>query len=462
MPIFSRRQIQQMVDETRHLFGNDSVDDIIKSIESGDRQSIQKEWELYFIWLFSYFDITHEESYYALKIDDVIIPIYKFMTKFIKNDIVKMVKPDITIKYKGNTIVADICSLNIDSFKGRDLCLKIARNLDQQIRQIGFDRTDELFYWFKEDIKDAYKKGKRFPKVPADGKLTDLHKKLLTEWKIDGFPLNFQINADELNVEISNSKQPGDLKYRIHSPVALSYFDAKKNPVFNAVKGKYQKQLRFVSKNFVRGVFITDENYNELQYFSGNLFNNRVTAKQIISECFREFSIDFIVLSYGKRIKSNDHSFISAHDQGAPCVESQVFVNPQRGISPEVRELIYHLDGLVHETQREPYQAHSLLSQGALRYKRKRRRYAMQRVATKGQVTEISVSARLLADLLLGQISHEDIERSIDNTLVHVYRNALSNGDAVIDVKFEPGSILDDDDAVKIYLGPDPSRSRLE
>jgi hypothetical protein len=445
MPIFSRRTIQRMLNENAGFLAKGQLGRHVYLLNREDFQSLVAEWEVAVLNAFSKLGkVEHEPDLGGTaRLDLLFTPTH----------------------HPGVSIAADVATVSDEGYEEEnpvrdfyvELTSRIAKagipgngfNLTIQSRRppkFGENpkvmlppRGDFAREIFNADFRAFLRKVKEHPQQPA----------------------SYFVHTARTSLQLTYT--PGQRYFMSHYATYNRATSKKRNPVFNALKLKTQKQLKRVHYSGPKGIILCDGGSNMPNppgHYSSNFNYN---AEDAIKEFLRQNqSVDFVLMI--SSVWTEDGLHRPWEGRAARTVRVSVVGNKSFDSLPAaVRESMAALE------QHFPVPTNT--SAGARETLRYRYDSKESRPLAGGlrevNHNQIKLSANAVLALLAGAITQEEFFKAMGfkpwSDEPHAYRNSfeymLSKKMRIAGVQVEETEHDDDDTLVFNFDGPDPARS---
>lgn len=443
MAIFSRRTVQQMLNENAEFLTKDQLDEHVKRLNRKDFDALETEWEVAVLNAFSKLgNVQHEPDLGgAKKLDLLFVP----------------------HKDKEAHLVADVATVSDEGFEDESPVKTFEVELYSRITKAGLSGNG---FGLSIGSQKSGKWGEK-PKVllPPRG---EFNKEIFnSEFKsflnrIKQYPdqaHSHQILTATTSVMISYT--PGKDSSMSTWPAYTQAMSKRKNPVYNALKLKAQGQFKKITYDGPRGIILCDGGSDMVhgQPHSGFKFN--YNAIDAIKEFLRQNqSIDFVLMLSSVWINGGKYSPLP----GAPVRKIQATLVPNSSYTnlPEaLKDCLTGLEQHFHEPINTASGARETIRYG---YDPK----ALRPLA--GGIgwghNQIQITASAVIGLLAGRVTQEELFKALrfkpHDTRPHATRNLfeamLSQKMRIVEIQIEDTK---EDDSYLIFKfdGPDPAIS---
>lgn len=434
MPIFSRRRLQEMLNDIRPLLAakKKEADLLGRLRDKKPEQVLGAEMELALLWgVKQVADIEVEPSLpYSAR-----IPEGYSKTLF------------------GVPSYIEITTLSDGDLSGEKDMQRAAQKITTFANSVKKGAGNFFHYSFQE--VSGWKEGKYFRHrcISSDFDLDDTMLAQLRAWipthKVSD---RVRIQNDKIDViiEVKPSKQKEGFNYWCTLP-PLAY-DIVDNPLYKRLKDK-EKQLSGVPDNSNKVIFLADAGSNLLRRLTQkDPLNLYKSGQEIINKFMEESSIDMIFVFSPKRESSFNPALESLNWQ-----VSFFSKNNDKVLLGKLNELLI----LMPAPRFEGYQARSIQKQGAFT-PLARGWYLGTEVTTGKDKLTMKISARALQEYLAGTISQEEFERQISSGDKNLFKLWLMQGHTISDAGFEKAGVDEDDDLMVFSFQKDSAASLLE
>ena len=425
MGIFSRRNIQRMIDENSSFMTHCQLSDAVQRLNSNDFQSLDTEWELAVLNAFSKVGrIQHEVNHGGAT------------------------NPDIFFTSKdGNSFVADITTVSDEGFEKQNPVEYLQIELQERIRKVL--PTAGGFHLRIERLKTSRVDDSTQVAIPNRGDFAKdifnsdfrsflgnikLHPSLPHEFKIDTATTKVCVSYTPGGSDIFSSNMPAYTKAR----------KPTNNPVFNSLKSKHRQLSRSGYKG-TRAVILCDAGSDMFQGGFKSPWQPEYHAEDIVRWYLgRNHSIDFVLILRADWLKRK------AFDPGPARYVSVTICGNRNydGLPESIRNAIYDLMSHFPEPHNTATGARKSIRN---RFDPKTFRATSGGLRMTGN--SISVSSNSILALMAGHITHAEFMESIGNTVGkpaeiprNVFASKIAAGLRIGKISVEERSGSDDDD----------------
>lgn len=440
MPLFTRRRLQNMLDELSERADHSKLVDIRSRLESKRvEQALPAEMELGVLWALSRLgELEVEPEWFGAR------------------------QPDAYTEslFPGVPSAVEVTAISDARLSQEDEMRRIAAQLSEFASSVRRGSGRHLHFTFGVEGAYTAKGYVRRRTIDHDFVPSDETKATLRNWLLQATPrptLLITQGNTHLAVEWHEVKQ--SRMYNFFSSMPAEAYDLEDNPLFDALAEK-KKQLSIPSFEGLRCVLVADAGATMLRDLNPTMRSpGSVSGSQVIRHFLQKAdgAVDaVIVLAPGRK----PHGF-HATSERRPW-RADLFVRP--GVSLDRRGI----DALVSHLPRprfEGYQARSLQLQAAYKHDARGWYLGTRMTSTRTAMT-IRVSARALLDLLAGRITVEQFQHftGLEHkpSQPNIFAHRLSQGDTLADIQIEPGGVDEDDDWLVVHFKHDPAAAPLK
>jgi hypothetical protein len=444
MAIFTRRQLQMMLNELGPWLAPSKVRDLINRLERTDPdQAVPAEYEMSLAWAITKLaDLTFEPSVGAKAPD------------FLSNEL-----------FPAHAAIIEVAAISDDGLSGESAMERTANIISGFADSVRKRASNNLHYTFYETsgYRPAQRKAGQlwstseyFRRRLASRKfkLSPAHESQLRSWLKDWppkHPLRISGEDTELSISWKEWVHPNS---RVFSSMPSLTHSLTDNPVFRRLKEKERDQLRDVPPGTLRCIFLGDAGCRLLREPHTRDPTNRVVCgKDIIFHFLQDSTVDLVAIFSPRRRLENTGNL----RDNPRLWHSYVFDLKERPAG--FHDNVLRLHTLLPSPYLHGYQARSWLQQGML--SKDRGQYMPLIIGSGPNGVTARLSARALMDLIAGRITPEQFERSALGGK-NLFELWLTKGYAIRDVTFESSGDDRDDDRIVFRLEPDPSSSPLK
>jgi hypothetical protein len=441
MPIFGRRQLQQMLNELGPWLVRSKAIDMLKRLENlSPDQAVPAEFELALDWAVT--------KMARLEID-----------RPAGNRTPDIYSPDLL---PSGPVSIDVAAISDALLSGEAFMRRAARIINQACDSIQKGSSDHLHYTFGERsqyLRDESCRS-RFDRrrlITRSFQMDSQLRNALAGWlRNKGSQKPLYWNGKDINVTITwrENSVPPQLNTFCTMP-SLAY-DLRENPVYQVLKSKAD-QLRNVPNGTHRGVFLGDAGcqlFNDI--YRVDRVNHTFSGQQVIEAFLSdESSIYFVAVFSVKRAKDGGSWGSSKNSRIWYLYVFKQNRFPQKiDLSPleRLREVLLppYLSG---------YEARSWHEQG-LFSPQGRGQYLSTTISVGKESMTVRISARAVQELLAGRLTTEEFENWTLRR-PNPFEQLLAHGQTISSVNFVPKDINADDDYLVFTFKNDPAASAL-
>ena len=363
----------------------------------------------------------------------------------------------------GRNVAIEIAAPNDNSISAEGPMDRVAQAIsacaDRVLKGVG----ERLYFKFGET--SGYQSGvyRRKVLVPKKFAVCAAHEALIRNWIKSGryTKADLAIRTPELHLDIEFRKHRQIRFHNIWTSMPPETHSATDNPLYQLLRRK-ASQLKRTKAGVLRVILLADAGSTLLNRLGSvgevDPTRRRVSGREIISKFVEDNpnKVDAVVVFSPRREQ------LSMGLRANPRWAVFVFVRE------EIDGFLSGLDKLAKQLplpRFEGYQARSLFRQGAydtsangwylgLHYK--------GGIGMNGK-SEVSISARLLLDLLAGRISEQQFRYYLGDKpdKPSMFKNWLDRGKTISDVTMKPRSLDEDDDHIGLHFSDDAAARAL-
>jgi hypothetical protein len=439
MPIFTRRQLQQMFNELGPRLAPGKATDLLKRLEHiNPNQAIPAEFELALSWAVSKTALLEIDRPMGNRTPDIYSPNL----------------------LSSAPISIDVAAISDVSLSGEAFMRRAAKIINLTCDQIVKGSSAHLHYDFKERsgyIRDDQGRAKfsRRRQVTESFKMEPKLRTSLADW-LTSEPTRrpLRLTTKNIDVVITWRGYVHPLLNTFCTMPSLAY-DLRENPLYQVLKSK-SDQLRKVPNGVYRGIFLGDAGcqlFNNIDRV--DRVNHTYSGQQIIEEFLAcENTVDFVAVFSVKRAKEN-----SWHAAKNPRLW-YLYLFEQK-TPPDRLDLgpILRLRDLLPVPYVTGYEARLRHEQGMFSPEA-RGRYLPTSMSTGRQSMTVRISARALQELMAGRLRAEQFENWAAGC-PNPFEQHLALGWIISSVSFEPKDTVADDDYLTFTFKEDPAAAAL-
>jgi hypothetical protein len=431
MPIFSRRRLQNMIDDLRPLLETKKTNDILARLSAKKpEQGLAAEMELALLWGIQ--KITNIEIEPAL-------PTSK--------------RPEaLSVGLFDNPSYIEITTLSDGRLSGEESMQRATHKITDYTNTIRKGCGNYLVFTFNEISFWEDNIFKRERRITDDFELDQPLKDRISAWiKISPDsqtqPLLLQNNDIDVLIEYKTHRQKQG--FNVFSSLPPLAYDIEDNPLYARLKEKTD-QLSGVPDGALKVIFVADGGSKLLrQLHQKDPLNRYKSGADIIQRFIDKSSIDAVCV------------FSPLRQRSLPLNSDRLYWRLSL-FCPSARPLdgdkLKKLAEILPNPRLEGYQARSLYKQGM--FNPTANGWYLSTEIRTGNPLIMKISARLLQEYLAGKVSKDEFERLVFGEK-NPFGQWLQQGHTISNVKFENAGIDEDDDYVIFEFMPNPSASCL-
>jgi hypothetical protein len=438
MPIFGRRQLQQMLNELGPWLDRGKAKDLLNRLENErPNQSLPAEYELSISWAVSKIATLEIDHPAGSRTPDIYSP-----------DLLTC-----------GPVIADIAALDDFTLSGSDTMRRACNIINAEADRLLNGSSSHLHFTFRE--KSGYERAKhgrtqffRRRLVHRNFELDADLRRALRDWLANGRPNQpLSWNSPVISVLIEWREFVHPLSNYFCTMPSLAYH-LKENPLYAVLRLK-SKQLRGARDGIRRMVFLGDAGCGLLRDLrpirsSPETFSGGQIIHRFLQDCPE---IDFVQVVSAKRERSAWAS------QTTRLWNSHVFTQP-RGIKDGDTERLKLLVDKMLPPNLSGYAAYSWHEQRMCEANALGK-YVPTQMSFGRERMNLRISARAVQELIAGRLSPERFRTwtfGDDNPV----RRELDAGRTISSVRFEPQGIGEDDDYLVFEFRDDPAARGLQ
>jgi len=438
MPIFGRRQLQQMLDELGPWLDSGKAKDLLNRLENvRPNQSLPAEYELSISWAVSKIATLEIDRAAGSRTPDIY-------------------SPDL---FTGGPVVADVAAVDDFTLSGSDTMRRACNIINAEADRLLDGSSRHLHFTFRE--KTGYERSQRGRReffrrrlVRRDFQLDADLSRALRDWLAKGRPSQpLSWNSPAISVLIEWREFVHPLSNYFCTMPSLAYH-VRENPLYAVLRLK-SKQLRSVPDGVRRLVFLGDAGCGLLRDLRPiGLSPETFSGGQIILRFLQDYpEIDFVLVVSAKRERSASAS------QATRTWNSHIFTQTSGIADSDVERLNLLMDKMLPPNL-SGYTAYSWHEQ-RMSEANALGKYVPTQMVIGRERMNLRISARAVQELMAGRISPEKFRNwtfGDDNPM----RRQLDAGRTISSVRFEPQGAGEDDDYLVFEFRDDPAARGLQ
>jgi hypothetical protein len=438
MPIFGRRQLQQMLDELGPWLDRGKAKDLLNRLENVmPDQSLPAEYELSISWAVSKIATLEIDRPAGSRTPDIY-------------------SPDLLT---GGPIMADVAAVDDFTLSGSDTMRRARNIINAEADRLLDGSSSHLHFTFRE--KSGYEGSQRgrskfFRRrlVRRDFQLDADLSRALRDWLANGRPTQpLSWNSAAISVLIEWREFVHPLSNYFCTMPSLAY-DVKKNPLYAALRSK-SKQLRGAPDKVRRLVFLGDAGCGLLRGLRPiGVSQETFSGGQIILKFLQDYpEIDLVLVASAKRERSASAS------QTTRTWNRHIFTQTRGIADGDVERLNLLMDKMLPPNL-SGYSAYSWHEQGMCEANALGK-YVPTQMSIGRERMHLRISARAVQELIAGRVSPE-MFRTWTFGNDSLMRRELDAGRTISSVHFEPQGNGEDDDYLVFEFSDDPAARGLQ
>lgn len=443
MPIFSRRRLQQMLDDLSTYLDQQKALDLVKRLESKKvDQALPGEMELAILWgIANTGDIVIEPEWWGDSrrpdaVSETVVP--------------------------GTQVAVEIAAATDNSISPEEAMDRVALPIVDFCNRLSKGLGNHLYFRFGETEKRI--EGKKFRQVlaPPDFHLSEDLSKQLMEWvRQNQFKLEkITLNEPGLLVEVEWRRYRQIRYHNIWTSLPPQAYSLEENPLYELLHRK-AGQLSAAATGTVRIIVVADVGSTLLNRMGGigkdDLGRRNFSAQQII------------------------HRFVQSHGRK---IDGVVALSPRKELKMGRSERRWEAQGFFTDSGENAcaalvkilkalppprfagYQARSLFRQGCFSPNAKGWYLGMSMESkirdvsnpNSGREESVRISARLLLDLMAGRITESQFRYYLGerNSEKNLFSDWLRKGLTISGVELTPRKSDEEDDHIILHFNDDP------
>lgn len=433
MSIFSRRRLQAMLNDLGPLLTAQKANDLVARLEhKRTEQAIATEYELAMSWAVSRnFSTEIEPDLFGSRPDLVATDLFSRPT------------------------VIEVTALSDVGFSGENDMRRAANILTAAANRIKKGSGKHLYFTFPEHRVMRKGKSMRERRVTADFALSNALEQLLAGWLVGAGPgARLQLEDQTIGVVVEWKPYVHPL-FNFFSSMPAIADDLEDNVLFKALKSKAKGQLKEISGDYLRCVFVCDAGCRLLDAgFRTTRRGFEFSGEEIIYHFLKRKDVDIICVFAVSPWQPRNYSAKPRH--WVVNARSQVPLTPAE--DDQLRRICAslprpHLSG---------YQARSRHLQGMFRPDGKGQ-YLGTTTSTSGVFgpVKFKMSVRALQEYLAGRLDQKYFSDIIGGEKPNQFAHLLDTGYQISAARIEPGGLDEDDDQIELTFSFDPAASKL-
>jgi len=430
MPVYARRRLQAMLDDLAPLLLQPKANDLLARLEHKNvKDALAAEVELGLLWSI--------QQVADLEIDPVL-----------KNS---ASRPDALSQklFGSGPAVIEITALSDDTFSGENEMERAANIICQFSSRVRKGSGAHLYFQFFEvsyHDKGRYNRKRRI--TPDFALAPELKETLLTWLQAPDWPNPHTIRLTDSQIDVVIQwKQYVHPHGRTFSTMPAVAYHAEDNPVFKALKRK-ERQLSGAPDGSLKCIFLGDAGcrmLRELKPFGVQ----EVCGEQVIKHFLSRSSIDLV------GVFSPYRSFQVFQAPGSRSPQWRVSLFTRTAVPGEADcTLIQKMVAGMPRPQLEGYQARSWHQQGMFNPQGKGIYLGCKMTSKRGSLS-ISISSRMVLELLAGRITQEQFQNFAFGKHQNQFDHQFKRGMTIQSARLEKGGLDEDDDYLVFDMEPD-------
>jgi hypothetical protein len=431
MPVYARRRLQAMLDDLAPFLSQPKANDLLARLEHKNaKDALAAEVELGLLWSI--------QQVADLEID----PVLRDSTS----------RPDAfsekLFRSAGPALI-EITALSDDTFSGENDMERAANIICQFSNSVRKGSGAHLYFQFRE--VSYYDSGRyhRKRRITSNFALTSELKEALRIWlRARDWPNPDTIHLADSQIDVVIQwKKYVHSQSRTFSTMPAVAYHAEDNPVFKALKRK-ERQLSGAPDGTLKCIFLGDAGcgmLRELKPFGVQ----EISGQQVITHFLSRSSIDVV------GVFSPYRSFQVFQAPGSRSPQWRVSLFTRTAIPGEADcALVQKMVAEMPRPQLEGYQARSWHQQGMFDPQGKGI-YLGCKMTSKSGALSISISSRMVLELLAGRITQEQFQNFAFGKNQNQFDHQFRRGMTIQAARLEKGGLDEDDDYLVFDMEPD-------
>jgi hypothetical protein len=439
MPIFGRRQLQQMLNDLGPWLTPHKAKELRNRLENPNPDhAVAAEYELALLRAVSKVASLEIDRKMGRKTPDIF-----------SEDLLP-----------GRPIAADVAAVSDASLSGETLMRTAAKIINGVCDEITQNASRHLHYTFQETsgytIENGRSKFTRSRSIDRLFRKDSALSEVLKGWLSDGPPTQpLHWKSKHIDVVISWRDYVHPQTNTFSSMPSLAY-DLRKNPLYAVLKRKADEQLCQVPSGVQRAIFLGDAGCNLLRNIKQKDPTGRFFSGQQIIQTFLldEETIDLVLVFTPQRVSR------SVHDISSSVRVWSTHVFDRRAQTPGIEaDRLFSLRDNLPAPYLESSQARSWHEQGMCMPQSRGHSLPTKMSIGRNSMT-VKLSARALQELMAGRLTSQQFE-SLIRGKGNPFEVQLAKGRTISRIDFEPRGLADDDDYIVIEFDDDPAAATL-
>jgi hypothetical protein len=440
MPIFGKRQTQQMLNELGPWLVPGKATDLLKRLENANpNKAIPAEFELALSWA-----VTKTAG---LEID-----------RPMGNKTPDIYSPDLLSDAPASI---DVAAISDAALSGQAFMRRAAKIINSICDQILNGASTHLHYAFQERsgyVRDDHGRA-RFDRRRRVTEFFQMEPQLntsLREWLENAPPKQpLRLTSKDIDVVITWRESVHPLLNTFCTMPSLAY-DLRNNPLYEVLQKKSSKQLQMVPVGVHRGIFLGDAGcqlFNNIDRVDGvkHTYSGRQVIEAFLAD---ENTIDFVAVFSVRRAKEG-----SGDSSNNPRIWDFYLFDQKKASDKLDLSRLKHLRDALPAPHLSGYEARSWHEQGMFS-PQARGQYLPPSMSTGQQSMTVRISARALQELMAGRLTTEEFENQAAGR-PNPFERQLALGWTISSVSFEPQNADEDDDYLAFTFKDDPAAAAL-
>ena len=357
--------------------------------------------------------------------------------------------------FAGRPAVIEITAISDDTFSGEIQMERAANIIGQFANRERKGAAAHLHFEFLEENRQQKGYRRRVRRITTDFKLTPAFEVILRCWlKAPDWPNPEAIRLTDTEIDVViRWKQHVHPRGRTFSSMPAVADHAEDNPVFKALQKK-ERQISGAPGGSLKCIFLGDAGCRMLRELKP-LGPTEVSGDHVIKYFLAQSSVDIVCVFSPYRAL---HQLFGGGSR-APQWRVSLYTRKAEPI-PANYELLNKMVEAMPKPQLEGYQARSWHQQGMFDPQGKGI-YLGLKMTTKSSATSISISARMVLELLSGRITLEEFQNFAFGQNDNLFDRQFKSGMTIQSARLERAGLDEDDDYLVFDMEPDWGAQRL-
>jgi hypothetical protein len=438
MPIFTRRQLQQMLNDLGPWLVPGKAVDLLKRLEHvNPNQAIPAEFELALSWAVTKTAVLEIDRPMGNRTPDIYSPNL----------------------LSSAPVSVDVAAISDAALSGEAFMRRAAKIINQTCDQILKGASAHLHYAFQERsgyIRDDHGRAgfDRRRQITASFRMEPRLRTSLAQWLENGRTKQpLRLTSKDIDVVITWQEYVHPLLNTFCTMPSLAY-DLRKNPLYQVLESK-SLQLVNAPDGVHRGIFLGDAGcqlFNNMDRV--DRVNHTYSGQQVIEAFLADTTVDFVAVFSVKRAKEG-----SWDTSKNPRIWHLYLFEQKKSTGKLDLDRLLHLRDVLPAPYLSGYEARSWHEQGMFS-PQARGHYLPTSLSIGRQSMTVRISARALQELMAGRLTAEGFENWTAGR-PNPFERHLALGWTISSVSFEPKNASADDDYLIFTFKDDPAATAL-